>query len=113
MLRHRLVCVVIVAAFVSSASAQEPKPIRLWLTPAKPPTPALRYQLLPDARLTTSGDAASFYRQALALAEKKGLGAAVQEFNDFPTLPLNEIPKEELQKRLAQYADIYELLDKG
>ena len=54
MLRFGLGCVVL-AAFVSSASAQAPKPIRLWLTPAKPPTPALRYQLLPDARITTSG----------------------------------------------------------
>ena len=52
MLRPCLVCGVVVAAFVSSASAQEPKPIRLWLTTPKLPTPALRYQLRPDARLS-------------------------------------------------------------
>ncbi len=74
MLRNSLACV-LVAVCVSSAAAQAPKPIRLWLTPAKPPTPALRYQLLPDARITTSGNAADTYHQAVDWLAKHPVGS--------------------------------------
>ena len=60
-LRVATVLVLIGAAFAllaTSAKADGPPPIKLTLSPAKLPTPALRYQLLPDARTTNSGDAA-------------------------------------------------------
>ena len=115
MLRHCLFGVTVVAVLASSASAQAPKPIQLWLTPAKPPTPALRYQLLPDARQATSGNAADFYKKAIALADKKGLAAANQGLDDYLQLPLNQLPKEQVRKFLAEaeYVEMVELLDKG
>jgi tetratricopeptide (TPR) repeat protein len=115
MLRISFSCVVGIAAFVSTASAQAPRPIQLWLTPAKPPTPALRYQLLPDDRQTTSDNAAAFYKQAIDVADKKGLAAAVQELDEYLRLPLHQFPKEEMRKFLAEveYTEIIELLDKG
>ena len=57
-------CVVLLCGAAALAQAQPP--IKLTLTPAKPPTPTLRYQLLPDARLTISGDAAPLYKQVYA-----------------------------------------------
>jgi hypothetical protein len=83
MLRNSLICGVIVAALVSSASAQEPKPIRLWLTPAKPPTPALRYQLLPDARVSKSGNAADIYGKVIEVGEME-TGLRQRLANDEP-----------------------------
>src|ERR1700722_13431863 len=103
MLRLSIWCGVIVAAFVSTASAQEPKPIRLWLTPAKLPTPALRYQLLPDARVAQSGNAADVYRKIVELFAKKPLGQGATELSEWSDLPLNQLPKDDVRKALAEY----------
>jgi hypothetical protein len=98
---------------VSIARAEEPKPIRLLLTPAKPPTPALRYQLLPDARMATSGNAADIYHQVIELLQKKppaqesAVGVSLRE------VPLHRLPKEDLRKELAPYDDVFALLDKA
>src|SRR5437773_11741438 len=93
------------------ASAQPPKPIRLYLSPAKTPSPPLRYQLLPDARLLTPGDAAPIYKQIVELLASKPriqedtLKESVRE------LPLHELPKDGIRKELAPYSDVFELLD--
>jgi hypothetical protein len=100
---------------VSTARAEEPKPIKLLLTPAKPPTPALRYQLLPDARIIVSGDAAPLYRQAAELVVKKRpYYRAVQEWLDaWDRLPVNKLPIDAMRKVLAEYDDVYALLDQA
>ncbi len=111
MLRLSLSCVVVVA-FVSSASAQ-PQPIQLWLTPARPPTPALRYQLFPDARLTSSGDAAPLYKQVGELLDKKGFNKQTELFESWSKEPLDRLPKEEMRKELAEFDEVFDLLDKA
>jgi hypothetical protein len=113
MTRYSFSLSIVLVLSVSVARADEPKPIRLLLTPAKPPTPALRYQLLPDARVATSGNAADIYHQAIELLQKKlpiqesALGVSLRE------IPLQRLPKEQLRKELAEYDDVYELLDKA
>jgi hypothetical protein len=97
----------------TAAPAQAPKSIKLLLTPAKPPTPALRYQLLPDARLTISGDAAVVYKQIIDLLAKKPLGASSLVLSDLSQLPLNRLPKVELRKELAEHDEVFVLLDKA
>ena len=102
-----------VALFVSSAFAQAPKPIRLWLSPAKPPTPALRYQLLPDARLATSGNAADIYHQVIELLATKPRIQEATLNGSLLEMPLNRLPKEQLRKELMVYNDVLPLLDKA
>jgi hypothetical protein len=105
-------CVVLLYGAVGLA--QPPQTIKLTLTPAKPPTPALRYQLLPDARVTISGDAAPSYRQALDLTKK--LSSNQKRWKllvSWTDLPLDKLPKDEMRKVLAEYDNIYELLDRA
>ena len=113
MIRFLVSCVVL----LSGTAALAQPPVKLTLTPAKPPTPALRYQLLPDARITTSGDAALIYRQIVPLMEKKGISLRLHKFasgDDMgPRPPLDQLPKDELRTALADYDDIFELLDKA
>ncbi len=111
-LRTGFACVM-VAVLVSSAPAQTPKPIRLWLSPAKAPTPALRYQLLPDARVATSGNAAEVYQQVIDLLTKKSLGSEAMTLYEWSELPLNRLPKDDVRKTLAFFDEVYELLAKA
>jgi hypothetical protein len=110
--RNCVACFLVVA-LVPSALAQAPKPIRLWLTPAKPPTPALRYQLLPDARVATSGNAADIYHKAVDWLAKNPLGSAAEGLSDLATTPLNQFPKDNVRKELAAYQEVFQLLDKA
>ena len=112
-MRIRLFCGVLVALWVSSASAQEPKPIRLWLTPARPPTPALRYQLLPDARVARSGNAADVYNKIVELLAKKPLNSEAQALSEITEQPLSQVATADLRKTLAVYDDVYDLLDEA
>jgi len=102
------------ALCASAARAAGPPPIKLWLTPAKPPTPALKYQLLPDARVATSGNAADVYREVIEqLATKTSLTPKLELFSGWAELPLKSLPKEDVRKELAPFDKVYELLDKG
>ena len=112
MLRLSLSCLV-VAVIVSSIRAQAPDPIKLTLTPAKPPTPALRYQLLPDARITISDDAAPLYKQVGELLDKKEFDKKVELFDNWSSLPVDQLPRDDVRKALADYAEAYVLLDKA
>jgi hypothetical protein len=104
----------ILALGASEVKADGPPPIKLTLTPTKLPTPALRYQLLPDARLTIAGDAAPIYRQAIVLLEKSWSNEkSWQLLNSWDELPLDKLPKDEMRKVLAEFDNIYELLDKA
>jgi hypothetical protein len=104
----------VLALGASAVNADEPPPIKLTLTPAKLPTPALRYQLLPDARLTITGDAAPLYRQAIVLLEKSWSNEkSWQRLNSWAELPPDKLPKDEMRKVLAEFDNIYELLDKA
>src|SRR5579862_6923215 len=98
---------------VAAVQAQSPPPIELWLTPAKLPTPGLRYQLLPDARLTITGDAAPLYKQAGKVLEKKPLGDNSKYLEQWLVLPLDQLPRDDAQKLLAEYKEVLELVDKA
>jgi hypothetical protein len=101
------------ALCASAAPAAGPPPIKLWLTPAKPPTPALKYQLLPDARVATSGNAADVYREVIEQLNKTSLTPKLELFSGWAELPLNALPKEDVRKELAPFDKVCELLDKG
>jgi hypothetical protein len=97
----------------TAALADPPPPIQLTLTPAKPPTPALKYQLLPDARLLTSGDAAPIYKEVIELLAKKLHRQNAPLFDAWYQMPIDRLPKDAVRKLLADYEDVYALLDKA
>jgi hypothetical protein len=97
----------------STAKADTPPPMKLTLSPAKPPSPALRYQLLPDARLTITGDAAPLYKQVIDLLEKVRFRDANLLVDSWQHMPLNRLPKEDVHKLLDDYNEIFEVLDKA
>jgi hypothetical protein len=104
-------CLVLLGA--TAALAEPPQPIKLTLTPAKPPSPGLRYQLMPDARLLLSGDAAPIYREVIPLLEKRLQHQTAIQIDAWSTTPPDQLPKEEVRKALADYEDVFRLLDKA
>jgi hypothetical protein len=97
----------------AAARAAAPPPVKLWLTPAKLPTPALKYQLLPDARVATSGNAANVYREVIEQLAKTSVTPKAELFSGWTELPLNVLPKENVRKELAAFDKVYDLLDKA
>jgi len=60
-------CLTLLVGAVSPLAAQSPSlPKKLVVAPAALPSPALKYQLLPDLRDTTPGNGALFYERALS-----------------------------------------------
>src|SRR4051812_34975383 len=113
MMRHTLAVGAVLALLAANARAEAPKPIRLTLTPAGPPTPALRYQLLPDARLKTSGDAAKVYQEVIDQLAKTSLTPKAGLLDGWTAVPLDLLPKEKVRKELAEFDQVCELLDKA
>src|SRR5690242_7646973 len=113
MKRYGFAASAVLVLLVSSASAQAPPPIKLLLTPARPPTPALRYQLLPDARVRTSGDAAAVYKEVIELLAKTPVTPKASLFNGWTEEPVDRFPTKEARKELAEFDKVFELLDKA
>ena len=111
MMRSFLSCGVVLLCG-AAALAEPPEPIKLTLTPAKPPTPALRYQLLPDSRILVSGDAAPIYKQVIPILEKLDNQKKLQ-IHAWADMPLDQLPKEEVRKQLAEFDEVFKLLDKA
>jgi hypothetical protein len=69
---HRIILVAVCASVLSMGSAlaqststpRPPQVIRMTVTPAKAPVPALKYHLLPEVRDLKSGNAAIYYHRA-------------------------------------------------
>lgn len=93
----RLMSVIVLLVFVSRPLAQ-PAPavpsINMPITPAKEPAPALRWQLLPELRDTSPGNAAMLYYRAFN-PEWWGLSRrdpkTAEALNQATTLPLTEL----------------------
>src|SRR5437870_620139 len=113
MARFYFIVCISLAVCVPAAEAAEPRPIRLWLTPARSPSPPLRYQLLPDSRLLTPGDAAPIYKQIVELLTKKPRIQEDTVKESVREMPLHRLPKETLRKELSVYDDVIELLEKA
>src|SRR5262245_46226253 len=66
-MRHLSVCLLLVIAGVSPATAQVPvETTKFVLRPAAEPRPALKYQLLPRADEITAGNAVQVYYRAFS-----------------------------------------------
>jgi hypothetical protein len=90
------------------------KPTEIVLRPAKPPVPALKYQLLPERRALVPGNAAIFYHRAVevmldkywSVRDERARKQNVPPFADERLLenwlagPLSAIPREHAQRLL-------------
>ena len=68
-MRRGFTCLAILLAAAATAAAQDPsevEPIKLTLNPAAAPSPALKYELLPDLKDETPGNAALEYYRAFS-----------------------------------------------
>jgi hypothetical protein len=105
-------------AVFSTATTSANPPIRLTIAPTNPPTPALKFALLPELRDQVPGDAAPVYKQAIEVYEKlkllPGDRVALFELEDrWQNMPVAELPCEQVRRHLERYRDLYQLLDKA
>ena len=103
---------------LQSAHAQKPKDetpvVRLTVTPAAEPVPALRYSLLPEFSQQKPGNAASYYYRALLAfgsvpeADRKSYERRNSEWSD---MPLDQLPKKEIHDVIDQFHGTFHALE--
>jgi hypothetical protein len=88
----------------------EPTVIRLTLTPAAEPVPALKYELLPGPPQRTPGNGATNYyrafmhaQQVLDTINRDQRGMSQQDFDTWLQSPLREMPKNEMEKWVVYF----------
>jgi hypothetical protein len=97
---------------------QDKGPIKLTLTANPAPAVVLHLALLPELREQVPGNAAPLYRQAADLlgkipetaGERTGLQTVMYKWE---SMPLDQLPRDEVRKVLALYKEPLELLDKA
>ena len=105
-MRNHTVAVLVAAVLSTPAlgQAKPGEPIRLALHPAAPPTPSLKYQLLPDRSEQLPGNAAAGYYRALAMfVENLNLLQEIKKdyWHEWLALPLKEMPLAEAKEKVA------------
>ena len=99
---HRLLCAAGLVLLAGGAVRGEPPPdvkaIRVELQPAAPPSPALRFPLLPELRDQKPGNGAPLYRTASKHAKetltKLNDLRYYQRLDRWRKLPLDRFPRE-------------------
>jgi hypothetical protein len=86
------------------APADEPPVMRLVVSPAAEPVPALKYRLLPSLAKQTPGNAALDYSHALNRDMPRFDQNKVNRFGSWLDLPPDRLPVKELETTLASYA---------
>jgi hypothetical protein len=87
--------------------------VSLTLHPAKIPSPALKYPLLPDQRQLTNDDAAPLYREAVAAGERSQLLFKPELSQELLDTPLAKLPRKRLAEQLKAGNEMFALLDKA
>lgn len=99
-----LLCLAAALVLPAAALAQDgPRVVKLALTPAEPPTPALKIRLLPELRELRPGNAAVFYQRAHS-PEWTGLlrrHPDVERWIDWLELPLGKVPFDRVESLLT------------
>jgi hypothetical protein len=90
-------------AYAQNVSEDAPKEIRLTVTPAGEPKPAMKYLLLPEPLDRKRGNAAMLYLKPMKLLDDKKLDPYRKKLGDWLKLPANELPRSEIQKMLDAY----------
>ncbi len=104
----------LLASSLFAQPPSDPRPVRLLLTPARPPVPSLRFALLPELREQTPGNGAILYRKAGEMVEKlpRPLSDQIPQITRWQRMP-SRLPRDEVRKVLAMYQESLELLHRG
>jgi hypothetical protein len=86
------------------APPDEPPVVRLVVSPAAEPVPALKYRLLPTLAEQTPGNAALEYSQAVNRDMPRFDQNKVNRWGSWLDLPPDRLPVKELETELASYA---------
>jgi hypothetical protein len=106
-------CLLLCAAAAGRAQDEGAKPIQVVLRPAPLPSPALRYRLLPDLREQKHADAAAGpYKRVVQLLGKLP-GDVSEQLEQWSEVPLNELPRDEVRRALADYREALGLVEQG
>ncbi|MBL9125533.1 MAG: hypothetical protein JNG90_17985 [Planctomycetaceae bacterium] len=99
----------------AAAYGDEPRVVKLAITPAARPVPALRYRLYPAARELRDGNAAGLYYRAILLLTTRGKPderrASQDRVSELMQLPAEQFPRDEARKLLAQYDSMLNEID--
>jgi hypothetical protein len=108
-MRRHLLSLGLVLLLSGRLSAQEAESVFLNLSPQAPPTPSVKYRLLPAPRDLVPGNAAALYYRSEAMfvenqAALKELG--MEYWDRWATMPLAELPREEVAQKVGWYRNI-------
>lgn len=98
---------ILIAAFIA-ASATFAVGAPIMLDPAAPPSPALRYQLLPDSAEQTAGNAAPIYVVAFAILPRDA--GAADRLGAMLSVPLDQLRAKDVAPLLKDYQGAFEQL---
>ncbi len=111
MSRGTLACVAVLI-LAGQAQPEDLRPIQLAVYPAKPPTPALKYQLLPELRDQTAGNAATGYRKVAEQLKMRPLSVEEHDaVSEWFQMPLRELPRDKLAALLKKHEAVLRELD--
>src|SRR5271170_3574605 len=88
-------------------------PVSLTLHPAKIPSPALKYPLMPDQRRLTNDDAAPLYRAAIKAAQRSQVLQPKELYTKWLNTPLAQLPRQRVAEQLKSADEVFALLDKA
>lgn len=97
------------------AVAQLP-PVKLTMSPAAEPKPAMRYELLPSARERVSGNAALHYAKAVLArpaVDKAKVPEEEKKLTAWEEANLDQLPVDDVKKHLQGYATAFRELEHG
>jgi hypothetical protein len=109
---RRLILCFLLSLCVSLAASAGP-PVSLTLQPAKIPSPALKYPLLPDQRQQTNADAAPIYREAIKASQRLQVVQQDELYKKWLATPLAELPRQAVAEQMMSAQEVFDLLDKA
>jgi hypothetical protein len=108
-MRRHLLCMALLLLSSPRLLGQEAESVFLTLSPQAPPTPSLKYRLLPDEHDLVPGNAATlYYRSGAMFLEGQAIlkELSMEYWDKWATMPLSELPREEVAQKVGWYRNI-------
>ena len=110
-------CIIVLSVLLGGATGvfaadESPQPnpersfIRLTISPAAEPRPALRYRLLPALLDLKPGNAAVFYNKAVLMWQQAQSKEDAQRASEWMEMPLDKLPRAEMATALQRWANV-------
>jgi hypothetical protein len=95
----------------SPPEPEVPRKVKMAITPAHEPSPALKYELLPNLLDQAPGNAASQYHTAAEIFSNGDRKDHLEKTLKFLDMPLQEMPKDEVRVALDAYSTVLRQLN--